>query len=71
MMMDNVDVRCGLCGLMPFLGGSFGSLLGLPNIVTKKVYMRTSTSSGNDTYGAKKCQREHDKNHHGIEQLVR
>ncbi len=53
MMVDNVDVWCGLCGLMPFGRGSFGLPLGLPNNVTKKVYMHMSTSSGNDTYGAR------------------
>jgi hypothetical protein len=42
------------CGLMPFWGWSFGSPLESPkNIVTKKVYMRTSTSSGNDIFGAR------------------
>jgi hypothetical protein len=42
------------CDLMLFGGKSFGSPLGLPkNIVTKEVYMRTSTSSGNDTFGAR------------------
>ena len=43
--------------------GSVGYALGSPNIVTKKVYMRTSTSSGNDRYGAKQnmTKREHDR----------
>ena len=40
-----------MCHAMLF--GSFGYALGSPNIVTKKVYMRTSTSSGNDRLGAK------------------
>ena len=34
-------------------GPLLGSALGSPNIVTKKVYMCTSTSSGNDRLGAK------------------
>ncbi len=51
MSMCDVDYECGL---MPFGGWSFGSPLELPkNIVTKKVYMGTSTSSGNDTFGAR------------------
>jgi hypothetical protein len=40
-----------MCHAMFF--GSVGYALESPNIVTKKVYMRTSTSSGNDRYGAR------------------
>jgi hypothetical protein len=47
MMVDDVDV----VHVMFF--GSVGYALGLPNIVTKKMYMRASTSSGNDRYGAR------------------
>ena len=60
MIVDNVDVS-------RHVFGSVGSALGSPNIVTKKVYTRTSTSSGNDRYGAKQNmtkkwrQTEHDK----------
>ena len=46
MIVDDVDVS-------GHVFGSVGSALGSPNIVTNKVYMRTSTSSGNDRYGAK------------------
>ena len=44
-------------------GPLLGSALGSPNIVTKKVYMCTSTSSGNDRLGAKQnmTKREHDR----------
>ena len=38
----------------------FGSALVSPNI-TKKVYMRTSTSSGSNRNGAKENKGEHDK----------
>ena len=59
-----------MCHTMFF--GSVGYALGLPHIVTKLVYMPTSTSSGNDRYGARENmtkkeehyrwhQREHDK----------
>ena len=61
-----------MCHAMFF--GSVGYALGLPHIVTKLVYMPTSTSSGNDRYGARARenmtkkeehdrwrQREHDK----------
>ena len=42
------------CGLVPFWGWLLGSLLESPkNIVTKMVYIRTSTSSGNDIFGAR------------------
>jgi hypothetical protein len=46
-------------------GPLLGYALGLPNIVTKKVYMRTITSSGNDRFGAKQnmTKREHDRWH--------
>ncbi len=47
--MCDVDVHAMFFGSTLF----FGSALGSPNIVTKKVYMRTSTSSGNEQYGAK------------------
>jgi hypothetical protein len=54
--INNVDVVMWIMNVWShaFWGWSFGSPLESPkNIVTKKVYMRTSTSSGNDIFGAR------------------
>jgi len=54
-MMDDVDVS--------MFFGFVGYALQSPNIVTKKVYMRTSTSYGYDRYGASQnmTKAEHDR----------